>query len=60
MSGLPPQADLRDMDGKCYVSEVKQQSPWGTCWSFAATAAAETSVAYDLGHGLFRTNRMRA
>ena len=49
-SGLPPKADLRDMDGRNYVSEIKRQDPWGTCWSFGAVAAAESSIAYDLGH----------
>ena len=43
---LPEKFDLRDVDGKNYVSPVKDQSPWGTCWSFGGTAAAEISVAY--------------
>ena len=42
--------DLRDVGGKCYVSPVKKQSPWPTCWSFSSVAAAETSIAYALGH----------
>ena len=50
VSGLPSKFDLRDVDGKNYVSPVKQQNPWMTCWSFGATAAAETSIAYELGH----------
>ena len=50
VSGLPSKADLRDMDGRNYVSEVKKQDPWGTCWSFAAVAAAEASIACGLGH----------
>ena len=49
-SDLPSKFDLRDVDGKNFVSPVKLQNPWGTCWSFGATAAAETSIAYELGH----------
>ena len=49
-SSLPSKADLRNVDGKCYVSPVKLQDPWPTCWSFAAIAAAETSIAYALNH----------
>ena len=49
-SGLPSKFDLRDVDGKNYVSPVKIQNPWLTCWSFGATAAAETSIAYEKGH----------
>ena len=47
---LPSKLDLRDVGGKCYVSPVKKQSPWPTCWSFSSVAAAETSIAYALGH----------
>ena len=50
VSGLPSKFDLRNVDGKNYVSPVKLQNPWGTCWSFGATAAAETSLAYKMGH----------
>ena len=49
-SALPSKFDLRDVDGKNFVSPVKDQSPFGTCWSFGATAAAETSIAYAKDH----------
>ena len=42
--GFPAAYDLRDVDGHCYVTPVKFQNPFGTCWGFAAIAAAETSV----------------
>ena len=32
-----------------YVSSVKQQNPFGTCWGFAAIAAAETSIMSEIG-----------
>jgi C1A family cysteine protease len=44
--GLPSKFDLRD---KGLVTPVKDQSPWGTCWSFGDTAAAEAAVLSDLG-----------
>ena len=40
-SEFPSRFDLRDL-GR--VTPVKQQSPWGSCWAFAATAAVETSI----------------
>ena len=49
-SGLPAAFDLRDVDGKNYVSGVKDQSYWSTCWSFSTVAAAETSLAYEMGY----------
>ena len=40
-ASLPAKFDLRDYG---YVTSVKEQSPWNTCWGFAAIAAAETSI----------------
>lgn len=56
MSGLPSKFDLRDVDGKNFVSPVKLQNPWGTCWSFGATAAAETSLAYEYGYDYYSSD----
>ncbi|MCH5264636.1 MAG: hypothetical protein J1F02_01965 [Lachnospiraceae bacterium] len=38
---LPAKYDLRD---EGYVTPVKWQNPFGTCWGFATIAAAETSI----------------
>ena len=46
---LPSKFDLRDVDGVCYVPEIRSQDPFGTCWSFGSIAAAEISLAYQLG-----------
>lgn len=50
-ASLPASFDLRsvDTDGdgvgdRCYVTPVKAQYPFGTCWGFASVAAAETSI----------------
>ena len=45
----PTKIDLRNVDGTSYVTQVKFQNPFGTCWGFAAISAAETSI---LGSGL--------
>ncbi len=45
-ASFPEKFDLRD---KGVVTPVKFQNPWGTCWGFAAIAAAETSILSSLG-----------
>ena len=42
---LPEKFDLRE---RGVVTSVKNQSPWGTCWSFGSIAASETSILSDL------------
>jgi len=44
---LPSAIDLRNYNGKNYVTPVKNQSPFGSCWSFGIAAAAEISYLYD-------------
>ena len=50
LNNLPSKFDLRNVDGKNYVTPVKAQR-WGDCWSFALAGAAETAYLYanDLG-----------
>ena len=40
---LPSAFDLRNVNGKSYVSGIKDQSPWGTCWAHAALGAMESN-----------------
>jgi len=48
---LPASFDLRNVDtdgdgvgDRCYVTPVRFQNPFATCWVFAAVSAAETSL----------------
>ena len=50
-TGLPASFDLRNVDtdgdgigDRCYVTPVRSQYPFGTCWGFASMSAAETSI----------------
>ena len=43
---FPSKYDLRD-DG--FVTPVKRQNPFGTCWAFGCIAAAESSILSDSG-----------
>lgn len=43
---FPETFDLRDRN---IITEVRDQYPWGTCWSFATIAACEASILTTLG-----------
>lgn len=43
---FPSHYDLRDYG---YVTPVKYQNPWGTCWCFGGVAAVETSILSLMG-----------
>ena len=40
-TAFPSSFDQRDLG---IVTSVKYQNPWGTCWAFAGTSAAETAI----------------
>ena len=41
---FPEKFDLRNVEGKNYVTPVKFQNPWGTCWAFGDIASLESNV----------------
>ena len=43
-TNFPEKYDLRDVDGKNYVSEVEDGTLWGLCWAFAYNGALESKV----------------
>ena len=48
-SPLPAKYDLRNVDGKSYLTPVKDQSTYGVCWAFAATGAMESNYKKNTG-----------
>jgi len=41
---IPAVYDSRNVNGKCYITPVRDQNPYGTCWSFAAIACVEANL----------------
>ena len=48
---LPSSVDLRNFNGRNYVTPVKYQAPYSSCWAFSIAGAAEISYLFanDLG-----------
>jgi len=49
-STLPSKYDLRDVDGKSYVTSVKNQGQTNLCWSFASAGALESNILVNGGN----------
>lgn len=49
---IPAKYDLRDVNGKSYVTSVKDQGEFGTCWAFAAIGAMESNYLMQGGSEL--------
>ena len=49
---IPSKFDLRNVDGKSYVTSVKNQNPYGTCWAHAASGAMESNYLMQGGEAL--------
>ncbi|MEN6458014.1 MAG: lectin like domain-containing protein [Thermoguttaceae bacterium] len=49
VSSFPASYDLRNVSGSNYVTSVKSQGSWGTCWAFATYASVESSILVDSG-----------
>lgn len=41
---LPTFFDLRDVDGHNYVTAIRNQGPYGTCWTFGLLASPESNL----------------
>lgn len=40
---LPASFDLRDVNGESFISDIRNQNPYGTCWTFATFASVESA-----------------
>ena len=54
---LPSKYDLRSVNGKSYVTSIKNQNPYGTCWAHAAVGAMESNMLIQ-GKGTFDLSEM--
>lgn len=41
---LPSSYDLRDVDGVCYTTSVKDQGSTGMCWAYSTISACESNI----------------
>lgn len=46
---LPEKYDLRNVNGKSYVTPVKSQNPWGSCWAFGIVSIMESNLLMQTG-----------
>ena len=46
---LPTKFDLRDVGGTSYLSPIRNQGSYGTCWTFAAMSGIEWLMRRDEG-----------
>ncbi|MBQ7576870.1 MAG: putative Ig domain-containing protein [Synergistaceae bacterium] len=51
-ASIPSKYDLRDVNGKKYVTSIKNQNPYGTCWAHAAIGAMESNYLINGGSAL--------
>ena len=49
---IPSTYDLRNVNGKSYVTSIKNQNPWGTCWAHSAIGAMESNYLMKGGDSL--------
>lgn len=56
-SSLPSAFDLRNVSGKSYVTSIKEQLPYGTCWAHAALGAMESNLLMQ-GLGTYNLSEM--
>lgn len=43
-ASLPESYSLLDVDGKCYVTSVKDQGSTGLCWAYSSLGACESNI----------------